>query len=217
MAGQLPLGRMGYTVPSGRGAAFVPVGRTPVASTPTRGTHMPEPGPAQRMRATPLQPPPSRPEELPAPVQRLGRVAIEEILVERVAERMGYRFDDLVGEARERNITEARHVAMALVREQTDLSYPAIGKLFNRDHTTVMSGVQRINELLATGDRPDLELVMSDVSVEVADPTEPTFDREMRMTRNLIESFNDLARVCGLGAARRALKTVEIHLDGRKP
>ncbi len=43
-----------------------------------------------------------------------------------------------------------RFAAMKLMREERCLSYPVIGRLLDRDHSTVMSGIRRANELLAT-------------------------------------------------------------------
>lgn len=47
-------------------------------------------------------------------------------------------------QSRRADIVRARHAAMYAVRQHTDLSYPAIGRLFNRDHTTVMHAVDKI-------------------------------------------------------------------------
>jgi chromosomal replication initiator protein len=53
--------------------------------------------------------------------------------------------DDLCGQSRSRGVTHARHVAMYVCRELTDLSLPAIGQAFGgRDATTVMHGVDKI-------------------------------------------------------------------------
>ncbi|MDR3201792.1 MAG: chromosomal replication initiator protein DnaA, partial [Bifidobacteriaceae bacterium] len=58
--------------------------------------------------------------------------------------------DDLEGSSRSRSLVTARHIAMYLCRELTDLSLPKIGQLFSgRDHTTVMNGVNKIRELMA--------------------------------------------------------------------
>jgi len=44
----------------------------------------------------------------------------------------------------------ARHIAMYLCRELTDLSLPKIGREFGgRDHTTVMSADKKIRTLMA--------------------------------------------------------------------
>lgn len=43
-----------------------------------------------------------------------------------------------------------RQIAYYLGREITGLSYPQIGRYFNRDHTTVIAGVRRIRSLIQT-------------------------------------------------------------------
>ncbi|MCW2405055.1 chromosomal replication initiation ATPase DnaA [Sphingobium sp. B1D7B] len=44
----------------------------------------------------------------------------------------------------------ARIAAYRLIREELKYSYPRIGRIMRRDHSTVMSGIRRANELLAT-------------------------------------------------------------------
>jgi chromosomal replication initiator protein len=56
----------------------------------------------------------------------------------------------ILGGSRTRPLVLARHVAMYLCREHTDLSLVEIGKVFGRDHTTVMYGIEKITELMAT-------------------------------------------------------------------
>jgi chromosomal replication initiator protein len=55
---------------------------------------------------------------------------------------------DLVGKSRSRQLTTARHVAMYLARECTGLSLIKIGELFERDHTTVLHGIKKIEMLM---------------------------------------------------------------------
>ncbi len=55
--------------------------------------------------------------------------------------------DELTGPVREHPMSEARIVGYYLARRR-GMSYPVIGRLFNRDHTTVMSGVKRADALL---------------------------------------------------------------------
>lgn len=45
---------------------------------------------------------------------------------------------ELVSRRRERQYVRARHIAIQLMIEMTDLSYVQIGSALNRDHTTVM-------------------------------------------------------------------------------
>lgn len=41
-----------------------------------------------------------------------------------------------------------RQVAMYLVRKLTDYSLPEIGKVFSRDHTTVLHSINKVEEYL---------------------------------------------------------------------
>ena len=43
-----------------------------------------------------------------------------------------------------------RQIAYFLAREFTGFSYPRLGMFFNRDHTTVLTGVRRIQGLIQT-------------------------------------------------------------------
>lgn len=51
--------------------------------------------------------------------------------------------DDLAGKDRHRNVREARLVAYWMLRTRTKLSFPEIGRLLKKDHTSVMSGVRK--------------------------------------------------------------------------
>jgi chromosomal replication initiator protein len=55
--------------------------------------------------------------------------------------------DDLRGGRRTRRIALPRQIAMYLIREETESSYPQIGaQLGGRDHTTILYGYERIRE-----------------------------------------------------------------------
>lgn len=61
--------------------------------------------------------------------------------------------EDLVGPRRTRQIVLPRHVAMYLIREETNTSLPKIGQaLGGRDHTTVIHGHDRISDLIERDD-----------------------------------------------------------------
>jgi chromosomal replication initiator protein len=68
------------------------------------------------------------------------------------AEYFGLRREDLFSKSRSRPLTNARHVAMYLLRELTGLSLIKIGELFDRDHTTALHGIKRIESLLPARD-----------------------------------------------------------------
>jgi len=62
----------------------------------------------------------------------------------------GLSIDDLCGASRSRVLVTARHIAMYLCRELTDMSLPKIGQQFGgRDHTTVINADRKIRSLMA--------------------------------------------------------------------
>lgn len=52
--------------------------------------------------------------------------------------------EDLVGRSRRKEIVEPRQVAMFLLRDMLDLSYPTIGEKLGRDHTTAIHSYEKI-------------------------------------------------------------------------
>lgn len=76
------------------------------------------------------------------------RISIDEIQ-KKVAEYYGIRLSDMASPRRARQVARPRQVAMFLAKQLTSRSLPEIGKKFgNRDHTTVMHAVSRVNELM---------------------------------------------------------------------
>lgn len=63
-----------------------------------------------------------------------------------VAERHGVKVDEMRGPSRKRYFVHPRQEAFALIRANTSLSYPNIGRYFNRDHTTVIHGEKAHND-----------------------------------------------------------------------
>lgn len=80
------------------------------------------------------------PQRLPCPPAGVVRI---------VAEHFGLRSEDLTGRKRTKEIAHARQIAMYLLREENDLSLPAIGdQLGGRDHSTIRYGVEQVAEEL---------------------------------------------------------------------
>lgn len=89
------------------------------------------------------------------------KVTIEEIQ-RRVSEHYNIRLSDLIGPKRVRTIARPRQMAMYLSKQLTTRSLPDIGRRFGgRDHTTVIHGVRRIEDLMIrdTQIAEDLELL----------------------------------------------------------
>lgn len=64
-----------------------------------------------------------------------------------VAAHFGTTVREMKSARRNRIITRPRQIAMYLSRELTPNSLPAIGRLFNRDHTTVMHAIDTIERI----------------------------------------------------------------------
>ncbi len=72
------------------------------------------------------------------------------IIMGQTASYFGLSIEDLCGTSRSRVLVTARHIAMYLCRELTDLSLPKIGQQFGgRDHTTVINADRKIRSLMA--------------------------------------------------------------------
>ena len=65
-----------------------------------------------------------------------------------------YSVDETVlrGTLKNKGTTEARQMAMYLIRKLTNLSLPDIGKEFNRDHSTVLYAIRKVETSLKAGD-----------------------------------------------------------------
>lgn len=75
------------------------------------------------------------------------KITVEEIQ-RKVAEHYNIRLSDMIGPKRVRTYARPRQVAMYLSKHLTSRSLPEIGRRFGgRDHTTVIHGVRRIEEL----------------------------------------------------------------------
>ncbi|HLZ32185.1 MAG TPA: chromosomal replication initiator protein DnaA [Chloroflexota bacterium] len=81
-----------------------------------------------------------------------GRGATPLAILTAVARYFGINSDDLKGKARHKQIVGPRQVAMYLLREDGHLSTPEVGRLLNRDHTTVLHGMKQIaNDIARDG------------------------------------------------------------------
>lgn len=76
------------------------------------------------------------------------QVSIDDVL-SAVAQQYGVKVADLKGSRKTRDVSLPRQVAMYLARRLTRASFPEIGRSFGgKDHSTVVKGVKRIQELL---------------------------------------------------------------------
>ena len=89
------------------------------------------------------------------------KITIEEIQ-RKVSEHYSIRLSDMIGPKRLRTIARPRQVAMYLAKQLTPRSLPEIGRRFGgRDHTTIIHGVRKIEELMSIDSQlsDDLQLL----------------------------------------------------------
>lgn len=73
--------------------------------------------------------------------------------------------EELTGKKRTKEIANARHITIYLIRELTEMSYPNIGKLFERDHATIMSSFNTITHKNYTD--PDFAFELSELKKDI--------------------------------------------------
>lgn len=80
------------------------------------------------------------------------RVTVD-VIQKAVAERFGVKVADILSKRRTKTVVKPRHVAMYLAKTMTTRSLPDIGRRFgNRDHSTVIHAVNKITEMIESGD-----------------------------------------------------------------
>ena len=79
-----------------------------------------------------------------------SRPITPDVILNATSSMFGYDVEELKGKRRHRSLVQARQISMYVVRELTDLSYPAIAREFGgRDHTTVMHAVEKVGNQMA--------------------------------------------------------------------
>jgi chromosomal replication initiator protein len=67
-----------------------------------------------------------------------------EDIIRSVADFYNIKVGDLKGDRRLKQLVRPRHVAMWMVRKHTELSFPEIGRVFDRDHATVQHACKKV-------------------------------------------------------------------------
>ncbi|MEE0970385.1 MAG: chromosomal replication initiator protein DnaA [Clostridia bacterium] len=63
-----------------------------------------------------------------------------------IYKKYGFKRDELVGTRRTRELAQARHIAVYLIRNITEMSLPNIGKIFGKDHSTIMASIANVEK-----------------------------------------------------------------------
>lgn len=109
----------------------------------------------------------------PAPIELKKKTIFptSENIIRGVCRYYGFSYSDVLSHRKHAPVTRVRQIAMWLVKELTVRSLPEIGMRFdNRDHTTILHGVRKINTLRKTD--PELQAEL-DHLVSVLRPVSP--------------------------------------------
>jgi chromosomal replication initiator protein len=85
----------------------------------------------------------------------------QEIIIKVACDHFNKSFDGLCNSSKARKVVYPRQVIMYFLSEYTDLTYLCIGKLFGRDHTTVIHSKNLIKDLIKVEDavREEVEAI----------------------------------------------------------
>jgi DnaA-like protein len=186
-----------------------------------------------------IEPPPTPPPEKKRPSRAVGPRVVADpplpeppppvplhISVRSVIQAAAAHFDvsfiDLLAMRRRHDLCYRRHIAMYVAAAVTTSSLVQIGRMFQRDHTTILHGVGRIKELISSGDtqanadvvavRARIDrFVAGDLSAVVAPPycpLPPPVHIEKRLPRRLwTQEEDDVVREL-YGRQRKTSKEV---------
>ena len=84
---------------------------------------------------------------------------VEKILLH-VSKKYGVSVDDIKSKKKTDSIANARHVSVYIIRKLTDLSLKEIGKVFGRDHSTIISSINKIDINIQTVKNYETEINM---------------------------------------------------------
>lgn len=72
-------------------------------------------------------------------------------IVRATSKQLGISVERIMGPRRSKSTVRARQIAMYITRQECELSYPVIGRFFERDHATVMHSVRIVGDAPAGG------------------------------------------------------------------
>lgn len=98
--------------------------------------------------------------------------------------------EELLGKRRNKKYVDARHVLFYLAYTKTSLTLPEIGRLVDRDHTTILHGCQKIKR--AKSYDPDLELLIIETHLLAL---EYEVIRRKRLEKDRKENAKMIARI----------------------
>ena len=71
-----------------------------------------------------------------------------DLIIKIITDYYGVTMEDLRSKRKSRDISIPRQVSMYLLRQYTDMTFDDIGDYLDKDHSTVMSGVRKIEKMI---------------------------------------------------------------------
>lgn len=78
------------------------------------------------------------------------KASTPEAIISKICDQYGVNPEYMVIRKRTKELVFPRHLAMYVIKKRTGLPVTAIGKIFNRDHTTVIHAVRMIENYIET-------------------------------------------------------------------
>ena len=71
----------------------------------------------------------------------------------------------MISQNRSKDVAYPRQMAMYMIRQELEYSFPDIAKIFKRDHTTVMHSIERVEKLMKQS--PEVAEVIKDINTNI--------------------------------------------------
>ena len=97
--------------------------------------------------------------------EKENNVPTPEAIIEETAKYYNFSAQELTGKSRVSPIVNARQIAMYLIKQLTNLSGPEIGKLFNRDNSTVLYSIDQVAEKIPRS--KELSITIKDITANL--------------------------------------------------
>lgn len=79
-------------------------------------------------------------------------------IISKVSQKYCVSKEDIYSKKRASNITNARHICVYLMRKLSDMSYKQIGRVFSKDHTTIMHSYETIESEIQHNTQLEIEI-----------------------------------------------------------
>lgn len=108
-----------------------------------------------------------------------------------VCEEMGVSVENIFSKTRKREIAMARQIAMYIAKEETMYSLKAIGRFFQRHHSTVIHAIDTVLDLAFTNKKYNdkLNRVRGICQAKLTEPNAQVLGKDQE---NNLETFNEL-------------------------